>query len=292
MIPNFILGGAMKSGTTFLHSLLNNHDQIRIIDRNMDHAYFDDDRIYFRGKDWYLSLFDGVIQDMDQGKIIGQTSADCNFNPGSVKRILDHNPNIKLIFVLRHPIERTYSLYWHQYGMGREFRNFEKAIKIEKQVITQSYYNFKNYSYLERSRYNKQFEEIIKLMPVENLLILDFESLVKDTLSTMNIVLKFLGVNQIASIEQLNLDNIGRNPARIPTNHAIVLLSSGLQKLGFLRLGRKIINMFRKEMKPPKMKEETFKRLEMELKNDIEFFFKVKNDFRKMIIENKLNYES
>ncbi|AWH85125.1 hypothetical protein HYN59_08315 [Flavobacterium album] len=283
MVPDFILGGAMKSGTTFLNNLLLNHPDVIIIDRNMDHAYFDDDRIFKRGKDWYLSLFEKALKDKKEGTVIGQTSADVNFNPGSVKKILEHNPDMKLIFVLRHPIERTYSLYWHQYGMGREYRNFEKALKKEPEKINKSYHNFKHYSFLERSRYAKQFKDIVGVVPDKNLLILDFDSLTKDTKASINVVLEFLGVSKINDVEELNFSKLPRNPAKIPTKHSMVLLSAFLQKLGMDRAGRRILNMFREEVRPPKMNPDTRILLEAELKDDIQFFEKVKSDFEARI---------
>ncbi|MEL1243418.1 sulfotransferase [Flavobacterium sp. DGU11] len=284
MVPDFILGGAMKSGTTFLNNLLLNHPDIIIIDRNMDHAYFDDDRIFKRGKEWYLSLFEKALKDKKEGTVIGQTSADVNFNPGSVKKILEHNPDMKLIFVLRHPIERTYSLYWHQYGMGREYLNFEKALKKEPEKINKSYHNFKHYSFLERSRYAKQFKDIVGVVPDKNLLILDFESLTSHTKESVNVVLDFLGVARINDVEELNFSKLPRNPAKIPTSHAIVLVSAFLQKLGMEGIGRRLLYKFRKEVRPPKMNPDTRIFLEeTELKDDIQFFEKVKSDFEAKI---------
>jgi hypothetical protein len=284
MVPNFILGGAMKSGTTFLHNLLENHPQIKMIDRNMDHAFFDDDRIYTRGKEWYMSLFNGVIKDKEEGKIIGQTSADCYFNPGSIQRILDHNPDTKLIFILRQPIERAYSLYWHQYAMGREFRKFDDAIRLEPEVIKKSYYNLKNYSYMERSRYAQQFKQILELVPAENLLIMDFESLIKRTKESVNEVLEFLRVDIINDVEELNYSKLPKNSASIPSSHFAVVVSAYLQKLGLVRVGRRLVYMFGEEERPPKMSDTTRAKLEEELKDDIAFFEKVKADF-----QNKLN---
>lgn len=279
MVPNFILAGAMKSGTTFLTNLLLNHPDIKFIDRKMDYSYFDDDRIYKRGKDWYLSLFNDLVENKKEGTLIGQTSADINFNPESVNRVLEHDPNMKLIFVLRHPIERTYSLYWHQYGMAREHRRFEQAIENERVVLNKSYNNFKHKSFVERSRYDKQFKNIVGVVPEENLLILDFDSLVKDTKTTVNIVLDFLGASKINDIEDLNFSKLPKNPALIPTSHFIVVLSAFIQNLGMVRVGRRLVNLTRQEVRPPKMKPETRALLEEELKDDIQFFEKIKADF-------------
>jgi len=282
MLPNFIIGGIMKSGTTFLHNLLMNHPEIKIIKRNMDHAYFDDDRIFPMGEKWYLDLFNEV-KDLQEDYVIGQTSADCAFNPGSIDRILAHNPDIKLIFVLRHPVDRAYSLYWHQYGMGREFRRFEEAIKKEPELIQKSYYNFKNYSYLERSRYQKQFEEILSKVPKQNLLLIDFVSLTKETKKTANAVLNFLNISEIEDIEDLNYSKLPRNPAKIPSSHFVVQLSAGLQRLGFRSLGRSLVNCFRQEIKPTKMSPDLRIKLEKELIEDINFYKQVEDNFRKQI---------
>lgn len=266
----------MKSGTTFLHNLLLNHPEVKIIERNMDYAYFDDDRIYKKGKKWYLSLFDDVKKYQDD-YIIGQTSADCAFNPGSIDRILEHNPNIKLIFVLRHPIDRAYSLYWHQYSMGREYRTFEKAINKEPELIKKSYHNFKHYSYLERSKYKSQFETILNKIDSDNILFLDFVKLTKDTLNEINKALNFLNISEVNNIEELHFSKLPKNSARIPSNHFIVQLSAVLQNLKMEGLGRRLVNMFRVEKRPPKLDPIIRDRLEKELEEDIKFYNNILN---------------
>lgn len=282
MHPHFIIGGIMKSGTTFLTNLLNNHPAIHIIERNMDHAYFDDDRVFAKGEEWYMNLFKEV-ENLESHILIGQTSADCAFNPNSVKRIMDYNPNVKLIFVLRHPIDRAYSLYWHQYGMAREFRSFEKAIEKEPELIKKSYYNFKNFSYIERSRYKRQFDKILKQVPENNILLLDFESLTKETKDAINIVLEFLNVSEIKDLEVLNYSNLPRNAAKIPLSHLIVQFSAGLQRIGLVSIGRRLVNLFRKETRPPKMNMETRSRLSNELNEDIKFYEDVRSQFQTKI---------
>ena len=284
MKPDFIIGGVMKSGTTFLTNLLINHPKVHIIKRDMDLAFFDDDRIYKKGEKWYQSLFKDYSE-LEDDAIVGQTSADCAFNPGSAERIMKYNPSTKLIFVLRHPIERAYSLYWHQYGMAREHHRFEEAISKESQRINKSYQKFKHYSYLERSKYKQQFEEIYKHIPREQLLILDFESLTKETKATVNIVLKYLGVSSIKDVEDLNYSKLPRNPSKIASSHLLVEMSSYLQKIGLVPVGRRLINRFRKEVRPPKMNQQTREKLEIILKEDIEYYEKIKTEFKVKLLQ-------
>jgi hypothetical protein len=281
MLPDFVIGGVMKSGTTFLHNLLINHPKIKILSRSMDYAYFDDDRVYKRGKEWYQSLFND-FSDVKHQYVIGQTSADCAFNRGSIERIIKYNPETKLIFVLRHPIDRAYSLYWHQYGMAREKYSFEKAVKTEKERIAKTYYNFKMFSYIERSRYKKQFEIVKSLVPEKNVLLLDFNSLVKDTKNTLNIILDFLQVQNINNLRELKYAEIPRNPALVPTNHFVVVLSYYIQRMG-IESGRRLVNMFREETQPPKMDSTLYRRLEIELQDDINFYNEVENNFQQKI---------
>lgn len=282
MHPHFIIGGVMKSGTTFLTNLLINHPEIHIIKRDMTYAYFDDDRVFKKGEKWYRTLFKKA-ETLGENVVVGQTSADCAFNPNSVKRIMDFNPETKLIFVLRHPVDRTYSLYWHQYGMGREFRKFEKAIDKEPKLINESYYNFKNYSYLSRSKYKSQFDKILKQVPRSNLLLLDFESLTKETKDTINVVLEFLNVSEIKDLEVLNYSKLPRNTAKIPSSHFIVLFSAGLQRIGLVSIGRRLVNLFKKEIRPPKMNMKTRARLSSELNEDIKFYKEVRSQFQSKI---------
>ncbi|WP_163381060.1 sulfotransferase family protein [Cyclobacterium sp. SYSU L10401] len=278
-LPDFIIGGVQKSGTTLLHSLLLNHPQVKMLDRNMDYSYFDDDRLFTKGFDWYRQLFAPLEATWTADSIIGQTSADCAFNPQAVPRILEVMPKTKLIFVLRHPIERTYSLYWHQYSMAREHYRFEKAIALEPDRIKKSYHNFKHYSYLGRSRYKRQFDKILSLVPPEKMILLPFDALTKQTLPTVNRIFEFLGVSPVFNLEELNYSTLPRNSARIPTNHTAVIASSYLQKLGFLSVGRRLVNSFRVEQRPPAMNPNTKKLLEEELAEDIAFFESVKSEF-------------
>lgn len=280
MLPDFILGGIMKSGTTLLHNLLCNHPQIKMLERDMNYSFFDDDRVFSKGFDWYQQLFTTLeATRCDQSIIIGQTSADCAFNPQAITRIMKVLPHTKLIFVLRHPIERAYSLYWHQYSNGREHYRFEKAIALESKRIKKSYHHFKHYSYLERSRYKRQFDEVSSLVPPENILLLPFKALTNQTLPTVNRILHFLNVASISNLEELSYITLPRNSARIPNNHAVVVASAYLQKLGLTSVGRRLINWFKIEQRPPAMSPITRKKLEIELAEDIAFFESVNDEF-------------
>ena len=282
MRPDFIIAGIMKSGTTFLDGLVRNHPSIRMPIRNMDYSFFDDDRIYSKGISWYESLFDEFIN--EKNVIIGQTSADCAFNKGSIERIKQHIPDVKLIFVLRHPIERTHSLYWHQYSMGREYRSFEEALKREPGIIQKDYYHYKMYSYVERSRYKSQFDNVYSQFEHKNVCLIPFTSLIKNTLPTLNKIFSFLGVEELESLDQLGHQSVSRNKARIPKNRSVVVLSAFLQKIGLTAVGRRLVNLNKVEGRPPEMNKETRHLLENILAEDIQFYDQLESRFRNLVL--------
>lgn len=275
--PNFLVAGIMKSGTTFLDTRLRNHPQIKMLERSMSYSFFDNDEIYIKGKKFYQNLF----KDYDFDKyIVGQTSADCAFNKNSIKRIKELIPDCKLIFILRHPIDRINSLYWHQVSMGREFYSIEKAIEKENYRTKKNYYSYKHYSYLSRSQYARQFDIIYKHFKKKNVLVIPFEDVVKNQLKFFNIIFKFLNVSKINSMSEILIGEEKNNKARIPNNLTVSKIAFFIQKIGFLRISRILLNKFRVESKTPKLSQKLNVKLQDILKEDIDFYNEIKNKYK------------
>ena len=275
MQPSFLIGGIMKSGTTFLFNLIKQHPEIQMPKRSMKFSFFDNDLVYKKGFSWYQTIFKGL----DDHLTIGQVSADCAFNPGSIERIKKHLPNVKLIFIMRNPIDRAYSLYWHQIKMGREYNSFERAVELEDEKIKKNYYNFKMYSYLERSRYAKQVRNIKSHFNDDQLLFIPFEVFIKNELEILNVVFEFLGVHKINDIAELKISNIPKNKAKIPKYMFILKLTAFLNKLKFERLARFLLTRTLIYKNPPKMSLNTKKKLEEVLSDDINFHQSLVKEF-------------
>ena len=275
--PNFLVAGIMKSGTTFLDTRLRNHPKIKMPERSMDYSFFDDDRVYKKGSDFYKELF----KEFDfNNYVIGQTSADCAFNKNSILRIRKMIPDCKLIFIIRHPVDRINSLYWHQVSMGREYYSLEKAISKETYRVNKNYYSYKHYSYLSRSQYANQFKIIYKHFKKENVLVIPFEDVVKNQLKFFNIIFKFLNVSEINSISEILTGEEKNNKARIPKNLMVSKIAFFIQKIGFLRISRFLLNKFRVESKTPKMSPKLNLKLQEILKEDIDFYNDIKNKYK------------
>ena len=109
--PNLFIIGAMKSGTTTLHEYLDSHPQIAM-SRIKEPGFFVEELTLRQGEDWYLSLFE---QD-DRFRYRGESSTHYTKLPvfrGVAERLSRFNPEARLIYIMRNPIERLVSHYWH-----------------------------------------------------------------------------------------------------------------------------------------------------------------------------------
>ena len=209
ILPSFIIIGAQRCGTTSLYDYLSHHPQI-IPSPVKELFYFDD--YYTRPIEWYKSFFptqkqrEKLERDLVANVITGEASPSYFFNPYSAKRIKETLPQIKLILVLRDPIERAYSHYNHIKRLNREPLSFEEAIEKEEQRITpdieklekDEFYKAdqrRDYSYLTRGYYAKQIKEWWKHFPKEQLLIVQSEEFYRDTPRVYNEIVEYLGLN-------------------------------------------------------------------------------------------------
>ena len=178
-LPNLVIIGAMKCGTTSLHYYLNLHPEIRMT-REKELNFFIKERNWDRGIDWYRAHFRG------SEKIHGESSPNYTNYPvwgGVPERMHSVIPDAKLIYILRDPIERIISHYIHEYSEGRESRPINEALK-----------EF-NSSYIYRSRYYMQLEQFLQFFPASNILIITQENLYRNRLQTLKEVFKFLNVD-------------------------------------------------------------------------------------------------
>lgn len=270
--PEFLIAGVQKSGTTYLDSLVRNHKNIYLPERTLKYSFFDDKRIFSKGINWYLDMFSNA----PEVKLVGQTSADCSFEKDAIGRILDFNPDMKLIFMIREPVSRTYSHYWHQVKMSREHLDFNNALKSEKSRIKKSYYNLKKYSYVERSKYKRQFESIYERINDNQLLIIPFESFIADELKFLNTIFSFLGVERIQSIDEVMPKNRSTNPSKLPPKI--------LRKYSYLfrwsKFTRLLFSKTLKVSRPPMIIDSDKEFLEILLKEDIDFYNEIKNKYK------------
>jgi hypothetical protein len=181
-LPNLIIIGAQKCATTSLHYYLGLHPQVRM-SREKELDFFIQERNWVRGMEWYKSNFKG------KAKIHGEASPNYTNYPffkGVPERMRSVLPEVKLIYILRDPVERILSLYIHCY-----------ADRLEHRTISEALVGFEGHNpYVRGSRYAMQLERYLAHFSKSQILITTIEDLYCQTYMTLQRIFKFLDVEQ------------------------------------------------------------------------------------------------
>lgn len=219
---DFLIIGAQRCGTTSLYNYLSHHPKIQFAKKKELHFF---DIGFNKGIDWYRSNFPDDITRHDKGLITGEATPYYIFHPLVPKRIFESAPTIKLIVLLRNPIDRAYSHYHHEVNIGAEKLSFEEALKAESNRLEgeldkiksdETYYSFnhQNFSYLSRGIYHEQLLRWFNIFPKKNILILQSENFYSNTSNVVNEVFEFLSLPSV----DLKLDKVYNNLSYEPMN--------------------------------------------------------------------------
>ena len=198
-LPDFLILGAQKGGTTALYSYLRRHPSITGPSWK-EVSYFD--RHYVRGEAWYRGNFPNKAR--TRGKLVGEASPSYLFHPLAPERVRADIPNAKLVALLRNPVDRALSHYNHEVALGREPLSFEAALaaeearlagEVERLVAEPRYFSREwwSHTYQARGRYAEQLERWLAVFPREQLLIVPSDDLAAEPAETHARVLDFLG---------------------------------------------------------------------------------------------------
>lgn len=222
--PNFFIAGAAKSGTTSLFTYVNLHPDVYMSEIKEPHYFCHDDfptrftgpgdegfsENRLRTEEAYLKLFEPG----QNALIRGEGSVYYIYFPDVAQRLMEFNPDSKVVLVLRNPIERAFSAYMHTVRDGRETLSFEEALKAESSRREQGYQPL--WWYRELGLYTRQVERYQQVFPKDQLKIFLFEDL-KDTSAVVADTLSFLGVD-----------------AKIPIDTSVKQNESGVPKSRFV----------------------------------------------------------
>ncbi len=181
---------------------LRKHPDI-VLPRKKELHFFDEN--YAKGMEFYFQYFNRKNLP-NQLFFTGEASPFYFFHPLAASRIYQHFPDIKLILLLRNPINRAYSHYQHQRRKGRISISFEHAIHLEPEILKQkkeAYFDeenhtdliYRRFSFLARSRYSEQLPLWYQHFSREQILIIKSEDYFKDPTGTFQQVFEFLGLS-------------------------------------------------------------------------------------------------
>lgn len=207
MQPSFLIVGAQRCGTTSMYRTLSGHPDVLGAGIHKGVHYFD--TAYHRGPRWYrghfpLSFLANRRRDSDtRPAITGEASPYYMFHPLAPERIARDFPDMRLIVMLRDPVERAYSAFTHESARGFETEPFERALELEESRLRgqvdkmrqdSTYYSLahQHNAYLARGRYIDQLEEMEKHFPRSRIHLIDSDELFRDAEPVMNELLSFL----------------------------------------------------------------------------------------------------
>ena len=153
-LPTFLVIGAMKAGTTSLYHYLSQHPQI-LMSRDKEPDFFAQEINWRKGWSWYERQFS---QEKPGITAIGEASTTYTkypVHPGVAGRIAEHLPDVRLIYVIRDPIERIRSHYLHRVSIGMEDQPIDIAVLQEPMYLNYSRYAMQIAQYLEYFERNR-----------------------------------------------------------------------------------------------------------------------------------------
>jgi len=209
-LPDFLIIGAKKSGTTSLYRYLSMHPNVQS-SATKEIGFFD--RYFEKGENWYRMNFPSKGNQNEENsdrfkKITGEATPTYIYHPHAPKRVSKLLKNIKLIVILRNPIDRAYSQYnMEANNHPNEKLTFEEAIEqeperlegeFEKMKNDENYFsnNYHTFSYITSSIYADQLERWFKYFPREQFLIINGDELKKDSNGIYKKTLNFLKLSE------------------------------------------------------------------------------------------------
>ena len=191
MLPNFLVIGAMKAGTTSLYEYLRLHPQVYVPDTKELNFFLaeytgthplrpPEQTNWRRGLDWYASQFRASAGATAIGEVSPNYTKFPHY-PGAPERIHDLIPDVRLIYVVRHPLERLRSHYLHDVSIGRQRSPLREVV-------------FDDTRYIDASRYAMQIERFERFFDPDRILLLTSEELRSHPDTSVDRILAFLGV--------------------------------------------------------------------------------------------------
>lgn len=216
VLPNFLIVGAAKAGTTSLYDYLGQHPDLFFSDVKGSHFFSATKAFTARNLDEYRALFASQRGE----KAIGETCVSYLFDPTSPARIQAALGAVRILISLRNPVERAFSHWQYFYNLGWEELTFEQALAAEEERFYSETFQKtcpapvpSGYFYFRRGLYTAQVQRYLETFGPERVKILIFEDWVQDPVAACQGIFRFLEIDPTfaPTIEVKNAAHITRN---------------------------------------------------------------------------------
>jgi hypothetical protein len=197
---NFVIAGVQKAGTSALEKYLREHPQLCFPDIKELH-FFDDERAFATAQPDYQS-YHAHFHTRPDHLLLGEATPIYAYWHDAPRRIWQYNPAMKLIVVLRNPIDRAYSHWNMERQRGKESLSFGEAIRREADRCRAALpLQHRIYSYVDRGFYVEQLRRLQRFFPPAQLLVLRQEALRHDPAGSLAEVCRFLEIAELPPVE-------------------------------------------------------------------------------------------
>ena len=230
-LPNFLIVGAAKSGTSSLHNYLNQHPDIFMPTYNKEGLNVKEPQFFVKkmvmhrihSGIWDWNKYKDLFKQAKNHKAIGEASVFyLYFYKEAIKKIKQYlNNEVKIIIILRNPIDRAFSAYQHVSRSIKENLSFEDAIYLEEKRLTEDETLTPMMRYKDMGLYYKMVSAYLK--EFSNIHIILYDDFAKETDKELKKVFRFLGVNENVKIDHKTKYNVGGVQWNNPLIKLIVL---------------------------------------------------------------------
>lgn len=217
--PDFLIVGAPKAGTTALHAALAQHPEVFMTTPKEPKYWLCDDAPppHWRGPGdrhsqqewiWRRSDYERLFEPAEPEQVRGESTPFYLWHAGAHRRIGEALPHVRLVAVVRDPVDRAYSNWMHLWCDGLEpVGDFTAALALEEERVRAGYAPF--WRYRDLGRYGAQLTHLLRHVDRERLLVLRYRELVDDPAGTLDRVCGFLGITE-GKLTEIPRDNARR----------------------------------------------------------------------------------
>ena len=230
IIPNFLIIGAPKAGTTSLYQYLRQHPDV-FMPANKEPYYFAKTRTEQELSD-YLELFAA----RHNARAVGEASTNYLFRPQAPRLIHAYNKEMRLVAVLRNPVDRAFSQYHHNIKLRLEPHvTFEDALAAEEAGDIDRWF----LKYVEMGLYAQQLRRYLEVFPREQILVILYDDLRTQLPAIVKRLFGFLGVDDEFAADV----SVRHNPTRVPKSRGIDSLVHVVSGSKLLRRSFKVVGL-------------------------------------------------